>query len=120
MSKKSAAIKLSHILTPSINSYFVEPILRKTCDSLAYLWYSRGEQCVKCVEIHMKVLKLWSTVFHKFFGQHFEQDQSLQMADHFALHREHLFAHLWTFYTTVLQFPHSLHFDRKLQLGGLS
>jgi hypothetical protein len=29
---------------------------------------------------------------------------------HFALHREHLFARLWTIYTTVLQFLHSLHF----------
>jgi hypothetical protein len=29
------------------------------------------------------------------FGQHFEQDHhSLQIADHFALHREHLFTHL--------------------------
>jgi hypothetical protein len=42
------------------------------------------------------------------------------MADHFALHREHLFAHLWTLYTIVLQFLHSLHFGRKPQLAGLS
>jgi hypothetical protein len=48
------------------------------------------------------------------FGQQFEQDHhSPQMADHFALHREHLFAHLWTFYTTVLQFLRSLHFSCK-------
>jgi hypothetical protein len=53
----------------------------------------------KFVEIHMKVLKLWSAIFHKFFGQHFKQDHhSLQMVDHFALHREHLFTHFWTFY----------------------
>jgi hypothetical protein len=33
--------------------------------------------------------------FHKCFGQHFEQDHhSLQMTDHFALHREHLFTHV--------------------------
>jgi hypothetical protein len=39
---------------------------------------------------------------------------SLEMAEHFALHPEHLIApHLCTFYTTVLQFLHSLHFDRK-------
>jgi hypothetical protein len=64
--------------------------MHKTCDSLAYLWYSRREQCVKCVEIDTKVLKLWSTVFHKFFDEHFEQDHhSLQMADHFTPHREH-------------------------------
>jgi hypothetical protein len=42
------------------------------------------------------------------------------MADHFTLHREHLFAHLRTFYTIVLQFLHSLHFRRKPQLVGLS
>jgi hypothetical protein len=42
--------------------------LHKTFDSLPYLWWSRREQCVKCVEIHMKVLKLWSAIFHKFFG----------------------------------------------------
>jgi hypothetical protein len=55
------------------------------------------------------------------FGQHFEQDRhSLRMADHFALHCEHLLAHLWTFYTIVLQFLHSLHSDRKPQLGILS
>jgi hypothetical protein len=30
-----------------------------------------------------------------FFAQHFEQDHhSLQMADHFTLHREHLFTQL--------------------------
>jgi hypothetical protein len=33
------------------------------------------------VKIHTKVLKLWSAVFHTFFGQHFEQDHhSPQMA----------------------------------------
>jgi hypothetical protein len=42
-------------------------------------------------KIHTKVLKLWSAVFHKFFCQDFKQDHSLQMADPFALHREHLF-----------------------------
>jgi hypothetical protein len=48
------------------------------------------------------------------FGQHFEQDHySLQMADHFALHREHLFAQLWAFYTIVLQLLHSLRFGHK-------
>jgi hypothetical protein len=46
--------------------------LLRTCDSLASLWSSRKEQCVKFVEIHTKVLKLWSIVFHKLFGQHFE------------------------------------------------
>jgi hypothetical protein len=60
-------------------------------------------------------------VYHKFSGQHFEQDHhSLQMADHFPLHREHLFAHLWTFYTIFIQFLHSLHFGREPQLAGLS
>jgi hypothetical protein len=74
----------------------------------------------KSVEIHVKVLKLWSAVFNKFFGLPFEQNHlSLQMADHFALHCEHLFTHL-TFYTIVLQFLHSLHFVRKLQVVGLS
>jgi hypothetical protein len=34
-------------------------------------------------------------------------------ADHFALRREYLFAHLWTFHTVVLQFLHSLYFVRK-------
>jgi hypothetical protein len=52
--------------------------------------------------------KLWNceAPSQKFFSQHFGQD----MADHFALHCEHLFAHFWTFYTTVLQFLHSLEF----------
>jgi hypothetical protein len=46
------------------------------------------------VEIHTEVLKLLSAIFHKYFGQHFKQDHhSLQMADHFTVHREHLFAH---------------------------
>jgi hypothetical protein len=36
------------------------------------------------------------------------------MTDYFPLHREHLFAHLWTFYTIVLQFLHTLHFGCKL------
>jgi hypothetical protein len=44
---------------------------------------------------------------------------TLQMADHFALHHEHLLAHLSTFCTIVLQFLHSLHFGHKLQLAGL-
>jgi hypothetical protein len=35
------------------------------------------------------------------------------MADYFAVHREHLFAHLLALYTIVLQFLHSLHFGRK-------
>jgi hypothetical protein len=98
----------------------VEPILCKTCDSLSHLWSFCTEQCVKYVEIHMKALKLWSAIFHKFFGRHFEQDHSLQMADHFSFYHEHLFAHLWTFYTIVLHFLHSLHFGRKPQLAGLS
>jgi hypothetical protein len=38
----------------------------------------------------MNVQKLWSAVFLICFGQH-----SLQTADHFALHREHLSAHLY-------------------------
>jgi hypothetical protein len=53
-----------------------------------------------------EILKLCSTVFLKFFGQHFEcgkDRHSLQAVDHSALNNEHLFAHLWTFYTTVLQ-----------------
>jgi hypothetical protein len=55
------------------------------------------------------------------FCQHFEQDNhSLQMSDHFALYREHLFTRLGTFYTIVLQFLHSLHFGLKPQLAGLS
>jgi hypothetical protein len=49
------------------------------------------------------------------FGRHFEQDHhSLQMADQFTLHCEHLFAHFWTFYTIILQFLHSLQFGHKL------
>jgi hypothetical protein len=35
---------------------------------------------------------------------------SLQMADHFALHHEHFFDHLRIFYTTVIEFLHSLPF----------
>jgi hypothetical protein len=35
------------------------------------------------------------------------------MADHLALQGELLFAPLWAFYTTVLQFLHSLHFGHK-------
>jgi hypothetical protein len=69
---------------------------------------------MKFVEIHMKLLILWSAIFLRFFGQHFEQDHhSLQISDHFALHREHLFTHLWTFYTIALQFLHSLYFGHK-------
>jgi hypothetical protein len=34
-------------------------------------------------------------------------------AYHFALHHEHLFVHLWTFCTIVLQFLHSLNFGHK-------
>jgi hypothetical protein len=57
-----------------------------------------------------------SSEIHKFFGQHFEQDNhSLQMADHFTLHREHLFTHLWKFYSIVLEFLHSLYFGLKLR-----
>jgi hypothetical protein len=67
------------------------------------------------VEIHMKVLKLWSALLGKFFGQRFEQDHlSLQIADHFALHCEHLFAHVRMFFTIVLHFLRSLHFGYKL------
>jgi hypothetical protein len=50
---------------------------------------------MKLEEIRMKVLKLQSAAFHKYFSQHFEQDHhSLQMADHITLHCEHLFARL--------------------------
>jgi hypothetical protein len=35
------------------------------------------------------------------------------MANHFALHHEHLFVCLWTLYTIVLQFLHSLYFGCK-------
>jgi hypothetical protein len=38
---------------------------------------------------------------------------TLQIADHFTLHWEHLFTYLWTFYTIILQFLHSLHFGHK-------
>jgi hypothetical protein len=67
------------------------------------------------VEIHTNVLKLWKAIFHHFFcGQQFEQDHnSLQMDDHFTLHRDHLFAHFLKFYTTVLQFLHPLHSGHK-------
>jgi hypothetical protein len=38
----------------------------------------------------MKVLKLWSALFHEFFGQRCEQDRhSVQVADNLALHRKH-------------------------------
>jgi hypothetical protein len=58
------------------------------------------------VEIQTKVLKFWSVQY--------EQDHhSFQVADHFTLHCEHLFTHLWTFYTIVLQFLHSLDFGPK-------
>jgi hypothetical protein len=38
------------------------------------------------------------------------------LVSHFVIHPEHLFTHLWTFYTTVLQFFHSLHFGCKLRI----
>jgi hypothetical protein len=41
------------------------------------------------------------------------------MADHFALHREHLFLHLWKFCAIVLKFLYSLKFGHKQQLVGL-
>jgi hypothetical protein len=72
---------------------------------------------VKFVEIHTKALKLWTAVFHNSEGgQHFMNKIITHYrwpAGHFALHSEHLFAHLWILYATVLQFLHSLHFGRK-------
>jgi AraC-like DNA-binding protein len=48
------------------------------------------------------------------FCQQFEQNHhSVQMADHFGLHCEHLFTLFRTFYTIVLQFLQSLHFGPK-------
>jgi hypothetical protein len=40
--------------------------------------------------------------------------QSWSHSLRFVHNHEYLFTHLWTFYTTVLQFLHSLHFGRKL------
>jgi hypothetical protein len=61
-------------------------------------------------EIHRKILKWGNTVFHKLFGQHFEQDnQSLQKADNFVLHSKHV--HL--FAPIVLEILHSLHSGRE-------
>jgi hypothetical protein len=46
----------------------------------------RNASCLKFLEIHTKIMKLWSAVFHELFVQQFEEDQhSLQTADHFAL-----------------------------------
>jgi hypothetical protein len=40
-----------------------------------------------------KIPEIVKRRLHKFFGQHFEQDHhSLQTADHFTFHREHLFS----------------------------
>jgi hypothetical protein len=56
------------------------------CDKLI-----ENKECVKFVEIHMKLLKLWSAVLHTFFRSTSEQVlRSLQVADHFAIHCKHL------------------------------
>jgi hypothetical protein len=58
--------------------------------------------CAKIVEIQAKVLKLWRAIFHAFFAQRFEQGHITcywRLVDHFPLHREHLFLHLWSLYS---------------------
>jgi hypothetical protein len=49
---------------------------------------------MKFVEIQTKVLKLRGTVFHQFLVNTLKKIISLQMADHFTLPHEHLFAHV--------------------------
>jgi hypothetical protein len=85
----------------------------KTFGSLAYLWYFHGEQCLKFVEIDTDVKKLWSAVFYTFFWS--------ILSTHYRWPTTSLFivnicspACLWTFYTIVLHFLHSLHFCYKL------
>jgi hypothetical protein len=51
--------------------------------------------------------------FTNFLVSTLNKMHSLQMADHFTLHCDNLFAHLWTFYTIALQFLDSLHFGCK-------
>jgi hypothetical protein len=82
----------------------------------------------ECVRIHYlkSMWNLWkftptfwnceAAVFRTFFGQFFEDHHSLHMASHFTLHCEDLFFQLWTFYTIVLLFLHSLHFSCKLHI----
>jgi hypothetical protein len=58
---------------------------------------SHTEQCLKFVEIHIKLMNYEAQSFtnflvntlNKFIISHYKWP-----ADHFALHREHLFAHL--------------------------
>jgi hypothetical protein len=94
---------------------FSQPILCKTCDSLAQLWWScRRRVCEICGD-SQESSEIVKRHLSQIFGQHFEQDHhSIQMADHFAFHNEHLFVHLWTFSTIVLEFLHSLRFGHKL------
>jgi hypothetical protein len=76
---------------------FSEPVLLEICGNS-----HQSSEIVKCC-------------LSQIFVQHSKQDHhSLQMANHFVLHHEHLFGHLWTFYTIVLQFLNSLHFVHEL------
>jgi hypothetical protein len=78
---------------------FSEPILCKTCGRLPYLWQSLREQCLKFVEISHESCEVPS--FHIYLINALNKivRHSLQMASHMTLHHEHLFAHLWTFFT---------------------
>jgi hypothetical protein len=74
----------------------LELILHKTCNSLNDLARDSA----------------WN--LQKFTWTHSHWTRSLlQTSNHFALHCKHLFVHLWTFYTIVLQFLHSLQFGCK-------
>jgi hypothetical protein len=76
-----------------------EPTLRKTCDSLV---------CDNRIE--SSAWTLWK--FTRKFS-HCEIPSFTNVLVNTLNKREHLLAHLWTFYTIVLQFLHSLHFGRK-------
>jgi hypothetical protein len=93
---------------------FSEPILLKTCDSLA---------CDNLTEKNSWNLWKFTSKFWKCEAPSFTNflvntlnkivTHYRRPADHFALHRKHVFHHLWTFYAILLQFIHSLHFGRK-------
>jgi hypothetical protein len=57
---------------------FSEPILRKNCDTLVYDNLIEESAWNLWKLISRKVLKLWSAIFHKYFGHHFEQDHHSQ------------------------------------------
>jgi hypothetical protein len=85
---------------------FLEPtFLCKTCDNLVEnsVW-----------NLGKFTQEFWNCVAPSSTNFLVNKDHhSLQMANHFTLYCEHLFIHLWTFYTIVLQFLRSLHFGHK-------